>query len=102
MSALQLVFAADPELMEIVGLSLRVSLTSTLIAGVLGVPLGFVIGFNSFRGKRVVITLLNTLLALGVVPVVNENDTVVTDEIRFDLHRTSRVGPDTCFRAHDK
>ncbi len=26
---------------------------------------------------------LNTLLALGVVPIVNENDTVVTDEIRF-------------------
>jgi len=26
---------------------------------------------------------LNTLLALGVIPVVNENDTVVTDEIRF-------------------
>jgi glutamate 5-kinase len=26
---------------------------------------------------------LNTLLRLGVVPVVNENDTVVTDEIRF-------------------
>lgn len=26
---------------------------------------------------------LNTLLALGVVPVVNENDTVVTNEIRF-------------------
>ncbi len=26
---------------------------------------------------------LNTLLKLGVVPVVNENDTVVTDEIRF-------------------
>jgi len=66
-SALQLVFAADPELMVIVGLSLRVSLTSTLIAGLLGVPLGFVIGFNSFRGKRVVITLLNTLLALPTV-----------------------------------
>jgi len=26
---------------------------------------------------------LNTLLALGVVPIINENDTVVTDEIRF-------------------
>lgn len=26
---------------------------------------------------------LNTLLALGVLPIVNENDTVVTDEIRF-------------------
>ena len=28
-------------------------------------------------------TSLNTLLKLGVVPVVNENDTVATDEIRF-------------------
>ena len=28
-------------------------------------------------------TTLTTLLALGVIPVINENDTVVTDEIRF-------------------
>lgn len=28
-------------------------------------------------------TTLNTLLELGVVPIINENDTVVTDEIRF-------------------
>lgn len=28
-------------------------------------------------------TTMNTLLTLGVVPVVNENDTVATDEIRF-------------------
>lgn len=26
---------------------------------------------------------LNTLLALGVIPIINENDTVVTDEIKF-------------------
>ncbi|MCL2075232.1 MAG: glutamate 5-kinase [Betaproteobacteria bacterium] len=26
---------------------------------------------------------LNTLLSLGVIPIINENDTVVTDEIRF-------------------
>lgn len=67
LSAMRLILAADPELMEIVGLSLRVSLASTLIAGGLGVPLGFLIGFNQFRGKRVVITLLNTLLALPTV-----------------------------------
>lgn len=67
LSALRLVFTADPELMEIVGLSLRISLSATLIAGSLGIPLGFVIGFNRFRGKRVVITLLNTLLALPTV-----------------------------------
>lgn len=28
-------------------------------------------------------TTLNTLLELGVVPIINENDTVVTDEIKF-------------------
>jgi glutamate 5-kinase len=28
-------------------------------------------------------TTLNTLIELGVVPIINENDTVVTDEIRF-------------------
>jgi glutamate 5-kinase len=28
-------------------------------------------------------TTINTLLELGVVPIINENDTVVTDEIRF-------------------
>ena len=34
---------------------------------------------------------LKTLLALGVVPVVNENDTVVTDEIRFGFrHRKAK------------
>ena len=28
-------------------------------------------------------TTINTLLELGVVPIINENDTVVTDEIKF-------------------
>jgi glutamate 5-kinase len=28
-------------------------------------------------------TTINTLLELGVIPIINENDTVVTDEIRF-------------------
>ncbi|MGD9330403.1 MAG: ABC transporter permease [Desulfobacterales bacterium] len=67
LSALKLVLAADPELMTIVWLSLRVSLTSTMIAASLGIPLGFSISFNQFRGKRVVITTLNTLLALPTV-----------------------------------
>jgi tungstate transport system permease protein len=67
LSALKLVLAADPELMTIVWLSLRVSLTSTMIAASLGIPLGFAISFNQFRGKRVVITTLNTLLALPTV-----------------------------------
>ena len=66
-SALLLLWARDPELMQIVLLSLQVSISSTLLAGVLGVPLGFLIGFNEFRFKRAAITMLNTLLALPTV-----------------------------------
>jgi tungstate transport system permease protein len=44
-----------------------VSFFSTLVASLLGVPLGFLIAVREFRGKRVVITILNTLLALPTV-----------------------------------
>jgi tungstate transport system permease protein len=66
-SALTLMRDLDPELVEIVGLSLKVSLSSTLLAGCLGIPLGFAIGIRDFPGKRPVVTLLNTLLALPTV-----------------------------------
>jgi len=44
-----------------------VSFFSTIVASILGVPLGFFIAVNEFRGKRAVITVLNTLLALPTV-----------------------------------
>jgi tungstate transport system permease protein len=46
-----------------------VSSVSTLIASLVGVPAGFFIGFGEFRGKGMVITVLNTLLALPTVVV---------------------------------
>ena len=66
-SALQLVFALDPEILTIVLVSLKVSGTSTLLASLMGVPLGFIIAFHTFAGKRLVITVLNTLLAVPTV-----------------------------------
>lgn len=66
-SALMLMKHLDKELLDIVGVSLKVSVSSTLISSVIGVPLGFLISVNSFRGKRVMITVLNTLLALPTV-----------------------------------
>jgi tungstate transport system permease protein len=66
-SALLLVWSLDAEMLSIVGVSIQVSLTSTLIAGILGVPLGFVIAFGRWRGKPMIITILNTLLALPTV-----------------------------------
>jgi len=66
-SAILLVFSLDPEMVAIVGVSLKVSLCSTLAAGLMGVPLGFAIAFGEFSGKRMMITVLNTLLALPTV-----------------------------------
>ncbi|MDJ0829655.1 MAG: ABC transporter permease, partial [Desulfobacterales bacterium] len=58
-SALQLVLALDPEILTIVWVSLKVSGTSTLLASLMGVPLGFIIAFHTFAGKRLLITVLN-------------------------------------------
>ncbi|MBC8433512.1 MAG: ABC transporter permease [Desulfobacteraceae bacterium] len=66
-SALLLVASFDPEIVSIVAVSLKVSGTSTVLASLMGIPLGFFIAFESFAGKRMVITCLNTLLALPTV-----------------------------------
>ena len=68
-SAFHLMVSLDPEMISIVGVSLKVSCVSTLLAGLVGIPSGFVVAFESFRGKRMVITILNTLLALPTVVV---------------------------------
>ncbi|MBW1861222.1 MAG: ABC transporter permease [Deltaproteobacteria bacterium] len=69
LSAILLLWSLDPEIYFIIYVSLKVSLSSTMIAGVLGVPAGFLIAFKKFRGKRIVITILNSLLALPTVVV---------------------------------
>jgi len=66
-SAILLVASLDPEMLNIIGVSLKVSCASTIIAGFIGVPLAFTIAFGEFAGKRMVITILNTLLALPTV-----------------------------------
>ena len=67
LSAMLLIWSLDPELLLIIYVSLKVSLISTFTAGVAGVPVGFLIAFREFRGKRLLITVLNTLLALPTV-----------------------------------
>jgi len=66
-SAILLVLSLDAEMMSIVTVSLKVSGVSTLIASLMGVPLGFFIAFESFPGIRLMITCLNTLLAVPTV-----------------------------------
>ncbi len=66
--ALQLLVALDPKLVEIVLLSLRVSLSAVAIAALLGLPLGAAIAVGKFPGRQSVIVLLNALM--GLPPVV--------------------------------
>jgi tungstate transport system permease protein len=68
-SALLLLWSIDPELVEIVSVSLKVSSSSTAVASMVGIPAGFLIAFGEFPGKRLLITILNTLLALPTVVV---------------------------------
>jgi tungstate transport system permease protein len=66
--AFQLVLMADADLLEIIALSLRVSLTAVAVACVLGLPLGAAIAMGRFRGRTASIVLLNALM--GLPPVV--------------------------------
>lgn len=66
-SAILLVISLDKELLSIVAVSLQVSISSTVIASFIGVPIGFFVAFETFKGKRLLITILNTLLALPTV-----------------------------------
>ncbi len=66
-SALLLFMSFDAELIAIVLVSLKVSFAATLIAAIFGIPGGFLIAYSTFPGKRLVLTCLNTLLALPTV-----------------------------------
>lgn len=68
-SAVKLVFTGDGQVYEAVFVSLQVSGIATVICAVLGVPLGFIVAVGRFRGRQIVITLLNTLLAVPTVVV---------------------------------
>jgi len=66
--ALFLLLRGDPEVMEIAGRTLLVSGTATLLAVGVGIPLGALVAFTRFPGRRAVISLLN--LGMGLPPVV--------------------------------
>jgi tungstate transport system permease protein len=68
LTAIALVGDFDPEIVEIVGLSLRVSLSASVIAMAIGAPLAGVLTISRFWGRQAIIVLVNALL--GLPPVV--------------------------------
>jgi tungstate transport system permease protein len=66
--AFRLIVVFDANLAEIVGLSLQVSIAATCSATFIGLPIGALIAIANFRGRSVVILLVNALM--GLPPVV--------------------------------
>jgi len=67
-AAFSMIVHFDRDLAEIVGLSLRVSLSAVFLATVIGMPLGAALALFRFPGRGVVVVLLNALM--GLPPVV--------------------------------
>lgn len=67
--AVRIVATLDPEFAGIVLVSVMVAFASTSLATLLGVPFAILVARKMFWGRRAVITVLNTLMALPTVVV---------------------------------
>ena len=67
--AIELIVSLDPEVMEIAGRSLMISLTSALLASLICIPLASLIHFRRFLGKRIVTNLIQTFYSIPTVAV---------------------------------
>ena len=66
--AASLIARLDPGLVDIIRLSLAVSLAATFLSALIGFPLGAAVAVSRFRGRGAVIAVLNALM--GLPPVV--------------------------------
>ncbi|MEA3543966.1 MAG: ABC transporter permease [Thermodesulfobacteriota bacterium] len=82
LAAIKLIISCDSDVLITVWTSLYTSTVAILLASLLGIPVGLWLGISRFRGRRILVTLLNTLMALP---------TVVVGLLLFGL--LSRQGP---------
>jgi tungstate transport system permease protein len=66
--AFGLIVSGDPELAQIVRLSLEISLSAVALAAILGMPLGAALALSRFPGRGALVVLLNA--CMGLPPVV--------------------------------
>jgi len=66
-AATELLLQFNPETYLIVWTSLKIALIATALAALLAIPLGILIAINEFIGKRLILQLLNTLMAMPTV-----------------------------------
>jgi tungstate transport system permease protein len=66
-TALRLIATLDAEVTHCTLVSLQVSSTAILLASLVGLPCSFLIGIYDFKGKKTLITLVNTMMAVPTV-----------------------------------
>jgi len=67
--AIDLIVSFDSEVMSIAGRSLAISATSCTIAALLCLPLGSLIHYSSFRGKRLLVSVIQTFYSFPTVAI---------------------------------
>ena len=67
--AIGLIVSLDPEVMEIAGRSLVISVSATVLASLICLPLASLIHFHNFPGKRILINIIQTFFSLPTVAV---------------------------------
>jgi tungstate transport system permease protein len=65
--AIHLIVTGDPELVEITLRTLQISFYAILLASIIGIPIGVVIGMKEFHGKKLVKTIFATLIGIPTV-----------------------------------
>lgn len=69
LQAVNLIVTLNPDVMQIAALSLYISLSATCIAALISIPLGGLIHFHEFYGKRALIIVIQTLYSVPTVVV---------------------------------
>lgn len=66
-TAVRLLFQGSPELWNIIAVTFEVAIVSTVAGVALGAPMGFLMGATRFAGRRVMVALTNTAMAIPPV-----------------------------------
>lgn len=68
LQAIELIFSGNEELLNILATTAKMSLSSSILALIIGVPFGILLGCGKFKGKETLIVINRTLM--GMPPVV--------------------------------
>jgi tungstate transport system permease protein len=67
--AFKIIFSLDGEFLTVVFTSVKISFLSTLLAVIFALPAGYFLAVGKFKGRGIILTVINTLMSLPTVVV---------------------------------